>query len=54
MMARVESVRDMFGWKAEPVGSPILILLLATVAFLIAGAGLFTWREYHHNEEMQK
>jgi hypothetical protein len=30
------------------------MLVLATVLFLTVAAMLFTFREYHHSEEMQK
>lgn len=54
LMARVELVRDQFGWERGPIGFSVMVLLLGSLVFLCAALVLFTWREYHHNEDMQK
>ena len=55
VIANVQAVRDQFtSWEPKGTAFAIFAMFLATVVFLTAAAILFTYREYHHSEEMQK
>ena len=55
VIANVQAVRDQFtSWEPQGTGFAIFMMFLATVLFLFASSILFTYREYHHSEEMQK
>lgn len=55
LLANVQAVRDQFtSWEPQGTGFAIFAMVIATVIFLICASILFTYKEYHHSEEMQK
>jgi hypothetical protein len=54
LLANSAALRERFEWTDQAVGFPLLALVLATLLFVAASAALFTFREYHHDGEMQK
>jgi ABC-type transport system involved in multi-copper enzyme maturation permease subunit len=54
LLANSEMIQGLFLWSATGTARSVGLMAGAVVVFLIAGAALFTWREYHHVEEMQK
>ncbi|MCS1412022.1 MAG: hypothetical protein M2R45_05225 [Verrucomicrobia subdivision 3 bacterium] len=53
-MARNPELASLYDWTTEGSWSSLMIVLGGTVLFLLLGALLFTFREYHHTEEVQK
>ncbi|MDA1274140.1 MAG: ABC transporter permease [Verrucomicrobia bacterium] len=49
-----ESIRDMYHWTSEGTLFSVLTVSAAALAFLMIGAVLFTLKEYHHSDDMQK
>lgn len=47
-------IAERFGWTAGSIPEATIIVTVAAVFFLTAGALIFSVREYHHAEEMQK
>lgn len=47
-------VQDLYHWPPERALFSIAMMLLASVVAVAGGMMLFTWKEYHHTEEMQK
>jgi ABC-type transport system involved in multi-copper enzyme maturation permease subunit len=45
---------QVYDWTVAPASRAIIALVLAPAIFLTIAAMLFTFREYHHTEEMQK
>jgi len=54
LLANNQTLRDLFDWTDQAVWLPIAALLVGTALFVALSAALFTFREYHHNAEMQK
>ncbi len=54
ILGNTKVINENYGWQSEGWLSSIGIMCLATCLFLSAAAVLFTFREYHHSEEMQK
>ena len=54
ILANIEALQAYHPWTPDRTGLSIAILFGATVGFLIAGAFLFTVREYHASDEMRK
>lgn len=54
LLAHDQTIRDLRDWTPDKSLLSVAALLVAAVVFLAAGAALFTYREYHHSEEMQK
>ncbi len=54
LLANVVSLRDAYDWSPDGTYTSLLILLIAPVAIVGLAAMLFTWREYHYNEEMSR
>jgi ABC-type transport system involved in multi-copper enzyme maturation permease subunit len=54
LLANNAMLRERFEWTEQAVAVPILALVIGTGLFLGVSAALFTFREYHHNGEMQK
>jgi ABC-2 type transport system permease protein len=54
LLANSELIRELHQWSSTGTVFSIGLMAGAVVVFLLAGAVLFTWREYHHVEEMQK
>jgi len=53
-LARSQDLAFHYGWTTAGSWSSLMIVLGGTMLFLFLGALLFTFREYHHTEEMQK
>lgn len=54
LLARNAALQEVYEWPMRGVPFSIAALGLGTVVFLSLAALLFTFREYHHNTEMQK
>jgi ABC-type transport system involved in multi-copper enzyme maturation permease subunit len=54
LLAHSEALRPYYDWPIEGIWLPIVIPIAATAVFLGLGAAIFSFREYHHSEEMQK
>ncbi len=54
LLANHPAVRDLYSWVPDGTSFSALMLLAGTVLFVAAGATLFTLREYHPADEMQK
>ncbi len=54
LLAKHQPLADFFNWSAEGAGSSFWFVIAGTLIFLGASAAMFTLREYHHAEEMQK
>ena len=54
ILANNSTLEEMYKWSAKGTGFSVAMLVLATLFFLSCSATLFTFREYHHSEEMQK
>lgn len=54
LLANLTSFQDTYGWSSEDTLTSVLILAVAPVILAGLAATLFTWREYHYNEEMHK
>jgi ABC-type transport system involved in multi-copper enzyme maturation permease subunit len=54
ILANNSTIRDQYDWSAEGTFFSIAIMLIAAVLFLVIGAIVFTVKEYHHSDEMQK
>lgn len=54
LMANHEVIRQVYGWSPQGTLFSVFVMVLAAALFLAAGLFLFTFREYHHSEEMQK
>lgn len=54
LMGTAVLVQEEMGWDPGNVWLAISILLGATIVFLVLGAVLFTWREYHARDDMHK
>ncbi len=54
ILANVPFMQKEFGWTAAAVGESTLYAMSAAAVFLILGAIMFSIREFHHAEEMQK
>jgi ABC-type transport system involved in multi-copper enzyme maturation permease subunit len=54
ILANNGTIRDQYEWSAEGTLFSIAIMLMAAVLFLVLGAMVFTLKEYHHSDEMQK
>jgi ABC-type transport system involved in multi-copper enzyme maturation permease subunit len=54
LLAHIPSFKESYDWLPEGTWKSVAILLLAPVALIGIAALLFTWREYHYNEEMNK
>jgi len=49
-----EIIQDLYHWPSERTFFSIAMMLLATALAVVASMAIFTWKEYHHTEEMQK
>ena len=49
-----ETIRQVYEWSPEGLGSSVLLMAAAAILFLGLGAVIFTLKEYHAAEEMQK
>jgi ABC-2 type transport system permease protein len=54
LLAHIPSFREAYDWVPDGTWKSGLILLVAPVALAVIAAALFSWREYHYNEEMHK
>jgi ABC-type transport system involved in multi-copper enzyme maturation permease subunit len=54
ILANTKVVSELYSWPAKGWLASIGIMCLATLVFLGASSVLFTFKEYHHSEEMQK
>jgi ABC-type transport system involved in multi-copper enzyme maturation permease subunit len=54
LLANEETIRDINDWVPDGTLKSVLIMFVATALFLAGGAALFTYREYHSSDEMQK
>lgn len=54
LLAGHPAVRDRYDWSAEASGTGVLIILGTTLAALVVGAVLFTWKEFHASHEALK
>ena len=54
ILANIDALQAYHSWTPDRTGLSLAILIGATVGFLIAGACLFTVREYHASDEMRK
>jgi ABC-2 type transport system permease protein len=54
LLAQNESLRTLHQWSVEGAPFSLGMVMGGTVLFLTLGALLFTFREYHHTDEMQK
>ncbi len=54
LMANASGFQKWHGWSSEGTFTSVLILAAAVVILTGLAALLFTWREYHYNEEMNK
>lgn len=54
LLAHNPAVQQIYEWPAKGIPVSVGALVLATGIFLGLGVLLFTFREYHHNTEMQK
>ena len=54
ILANNDTLAQMYDWSAQGTLFSIGMMCLATVLFVALAAILFTFREYHHVEEMQK
>ncbi|MBI4657503.1 MAG: ABC transporter permease [Verrucomicrobia bacterium] len=48
------TIQDLYEWTPDRTLFSVAAMLAASALFLAAGAVLFTFREYHQSEEMQK
>jgi ABC-type transport system involved in multi-copper enzyme maturation permease subunit len=54
ILANNETILDLYGWSPEGTLFSMAILGSATVGFLVIGAVVFKFREYHASDDMQK
>lgn len=55
ILANHETILKQFpSWDPQGTAFSVFMIFLATAIFLAAASMLFTFREYHHSEEMQK
>lgn len=54
LLSHFASLRNLYQWSPAGSGFSLCVLVLAPILFLGLGSVLFTYREYHHGEEMQK
>ena len=54
ILANNRTIQELYDWVPDKSLFSVAAMLTASVLFLAAGAALFTFREYHHGEEMQK
>jgi ABC-type transport system involved in multi-copper enzyme maturation permease subunit len=54
ILANSDTIMQMYEWSSQGTLFSIGMMLLATALFAGLAAALFTFREYHHAEEMQK
>ncbi len=54
LLGNHDILNQIYDWSSKGTLFSIFVMLAATVLFLGLGAALFTFREYHHSEEMQK
>ena len=54
ILANHEPLKQLHDWSSENTLWSVGLMVLAALVFLAAGALLFTFREYHASEEMQK
>jgi ABC-type transport system involved in multi-copper enzyme maturation permease subunit len=54
ILANSDTITQMYEWSSQGTLFSIGMMFLATVLFAGLAAALFTFREYHHAEEMQK
>lgn len=54
LLANSEPIRQLFDWSPEKTWFSILVPILAGLVFIGLAALIFTFKEYHHSEEMQK
>lgn len=54
LLANDQTIADQYIWSPDRTPFSILMLFVGTLTFLCLASFLFTVREYHHNEEIQK
>lgn len=54
ILANSTPIAKQYGWTAASAGEAVGIALIVTAVFLVLGALLFSAREFHHADEMQK
>ncbi|MSU20697.1 MAG: hypothetical protein EXS30_04810 [Pedosphaera sp.] len=54
ILANNEAIHGIYEWSPEGTFSSLVIMLIAAVLFLGIGAAFFTFKEFHHSDEMQK
>ncbi|MBM3834709.1 MAG: hypothetical protein FJ403_15845 [Verrucomicrobia bacterium] len=54
LLANNDTVLNIYEWSPDKTFLSIIIMLAGALTFLVVGAVVFTFKEYHHTEEMQK